>query len=140
MKHFIRKVSDKMSGIRSQNGSPKKAAPQPPGGEGSSSSAVQAVPGISGISGAGGRQDPFYQFAFAYDAGTAVYSLLERDSKGEPTRRRLWVCCRRKINTIPPKNQYRLKKNRPEKGKVCKDDANEIYETGWIDEKDLEFF
>ena len=81
-----------------------------------------------------------WQFAFAYDAGTAVYSLLERDSKGEPTRRRLWVCCRRKTNTIPPKNQYRLKKNRPEQDKVCKDDTSGIYETGWVDEKDLELF
>ena len=81
-----------------------------------------------------------FQFAYAYDAGTAVYSLLERDSKGEATRRRLWVCCRRKTNTIPPKNQYRLKKNPPEQGKVCEDDVDRTYETGWVDEKDLELF
>ena len=80
------------------------------------------------------------QFAYAYDGGTAVYSLLEQDSKGEPTRRRLWVCCRRKTNTIPPKNQYRLKINPPEQGKVCKDDTNGTYETGWVDENDLELF
>ena len=117
------------------------------------------MPGTRRLSGVGGRQDPFYQvhfpldiilekdltimsfqFAYAYDAATAVYSLLERDSQGQPTRRRLWVCCRRKTNTIPPKNQYRLKKNPPEQDKGCEDDVNRTYETGWVDENDLELF
>lgn len=134
-----------------------QATARTPRGEGSFASAAQAVPGTRRFSGVRGGQDPFYQvhcplgislrkdltiilfqFAYAYDAATAVYSLLERDSKGEPTRRRLWVCCRRKTNTIPPRNQYRLKKNPPKQGKVCEDDVNGIYETGWIDEKDLE--
>lgn len=81
-----------------------------------------------------------FQFAYAYDAGTVVYSLLERDSRGEPTRRRLWVCCRRKTNTIPPENQYGLKNNPPEQDKVCEDDVKGIYQTGWVDQKDLELF
>ena len=84
----------------------------------------------------------FWQFAFAFERGAQVNSLLELDSNSEPTYRRLWVCCRRKTNTVPQKDQYRLKDHPPKDSGTAGEDPNEVevYVTDWIDEKDLEVF